>query len=262
MQDYRLDLDRALQLADVADTITIPIFRSNDLAISTKPDNTPVTKGDIEVEKQLSAIVAEQFKESYLGEEGTRMGGGNRAWTVDPIDGTKNFLRGMPIWATLIALSENGEVVAACMSAPALGRRWWAAKGLGAWTKDPDGHTRRLHVSGVTKLQNAFLLTASLSSWDKTRVGSAAVLELIKSAWRYRAVGDFFNYALIAEGAADICVESDPKAWDLAAPELILKEAGGTLWTNATEASQPGDPRIAIATNAHLEAAVRQALGL
>ena len=122
MGDYKLDLDHALQLADVADNITMRVYRSSDMSVKNKSDNSPVTQGDLEVEKELSQIVVEQFNENYVGEEGTRTGTGDRIWTVDPIDGTRNFVRGMPIWGTLIALAENGATSAAAVSAPALGR--------------------------------------------------------------------------------------------------------------------------------------------
>jgi histidinol-phosphatase len=260
MDDHKLDLDHALQLADVADNVTMRVYRTSDLKVTTKPDNTPVTKADLEVEKQLSEIVNEQFGDAFIGEEGTRIGEGNRIWMVDPVDGTKNFLRGMPVWGTLISLSENGETIAACVSAPALGRRWWAAKGLGAWTKDVDGTVRRLHVSGVENLSDAFVMTGTLHRWENSPIGLDRVLQLIKSAWRFRAPGDFFGHMLIAEGAGDIAIETGSKAWDVAAPALIIQEAGGTFWTDATQETEPHAPRLVIATNGKLEAAVRQAL--
>lgn len=257
-----LDLQHALQLADAADAITHRYFRSADLIVTAKPDATPVTQADLEVEKRLSSIVAQDFKEAFVGEEGTRIGSGGRIWTVDPIDGTKNFLRGMPVWATLIALSENGETVAAVVSAPALGRRWWATKGHGAFTRDVDGTERQIRVSAVTKPGDAFVLTASLFSWDKTSVGSDAVLGLIKQSWRNRAVGDFFNHMLVAEGAADVCIEPDLKAWDIAAPACIVTEAGGSVWSNAPANTPPGEPRIVITSNGLLETSVREQLKL
>jgi histidinol-phosphatase len=260
---YQLDLDHALQLADVADTITMPIYRSNDLQVTDKPDNTPVTKGDLEVEKQLSAIVTEQFKEGFYGEEGTHIDNSERVWTLDPIDGTKNFLRGLPIWATLISLAENGETVAAVVSAPALGRRWWAAKGLGAWTRDVDGLVRQIHVSKVPTISDAFLLGSTpLSDWDKTAASEQAVQQLFKEAWRWRLPGDMVNYMWVAEGAADACFEPHAKLWDVAAPRLIVLEAGGTFVADAKPDTPPEAERAILATNGHLEAYLRAALKL
>ena len=260
--DYSLDLQHALKLADIADSITHRYFRSTNLIVTAKPDTTPVTQADLEVEKRLSTIVSQDFKEAFVGEEGTRLGSGSRTWTVDPIDGTKNFMRGMPVWATLIALTEGEETVAAVVSAPALGRRWWAAKGQGAFTKDVDSTERKLQVSAVARLEDAFILTASLFSWDKTPVGSDAVLAFIKQSWRNRALGDFFNHMLVAEGSADVCIEPDLKAWDITAPALIVTEAGGSVWSKASATTPPGEPRIVITSNGLLEASVRKQLKL
>ena len=262
MSDYQTDLQHALYLADEADAITLKYYRSIDLQIATKLDKTPVTEGDLAVEKRLSNIVEEEFHESYLGEEGTRQSNGNRLWIVDPIDGTKNFMRRMPVWGTLIALTEDGETVAAVVSSPALGRRWWAAKGMGAWTRDPDGFERQIHVSKVSELSDAFFLTSTLFTWDTVPTGSDAVFELIKQIWRHRAVGDMFNYMLVAEGAADACAEPGIKQWDIEAPKLIVTEAGGSFWTSATPDMLASTPRTALATNGLLEAPIRKALKL
>jgi histidinol-phosphatase len=206
-------------------------------------------------------MVVDEFDEAFVGEEGTRLGSGTKTWIVDPIDGTKNFLRGMPVWATLIAVTDGDETLAAVVSAPALGRRWWAAKGEGAWTRDVDGTERRLHVSGVSSLDDAFLLHASLFSWDtSTSVGSSAIIALLSKAWRHRGIGDFFNYMLVAEGAADATLEGSPKLWDVAAPFLIVQEAGGTVWTNASADTLPEQPRITLATNGPLEPLIKPVL--
>ena len=156
------DLDHALLLADIADEITSQHYLSRGLVVHSKPDKTPVTEADTAVEKALSHTAVTKFGDSYLGEEGTRHSAGPKCWTVDPIDGTRNFLRGMPVWATLISVKEDGRTLAAVVSAPALGRRWWASEGHGAWTRDADGRARQLHVSSVATLENAFLLHASL----------------------------------------------------------------------------------------------------
>ncbi len=259
---YALDLEHALRLADTADSITMRYYRAVDLRVTTKPDETPVTQGDLETERALSRIVTSEYHEGYLGEEGIRTVKGKRLWVVDPIDGTKNFVRGMPVWATLLALIENDTVVVAAISAPALGRRWWASKGEGTWTRGVDGAVRRLNVSSIKEIANAFVLTGSLYEWDDVPTGLDALLELIKSASRHRAIGDFLNYMLVAEGGADVCTESKPKFWDIAAPSLIIAEAGGSLWTNATPDTSPDAPRIVVGSNGLLEIKVRQALKL
>jgi histidinol-phosphatase len=260
---HQTDLDHALQLADAADEITKKYYRSGDLNVTAKPDNTPVTDGDLAVEKRLRDIVTTEFHENYLGEEGARDGSGGRMWVVDPIDGTKNFMRGLPIWATLIALTDNGETVAAAVSSPALGRRWWAAKGLGAWTRDVDGTVRQLHVSGVSTIADSFLLTSTpLHAWDKTSSSEALVQKLLDAAWRWRAPGDMIKYMWVAEGAVDACFEPYAKLWDIEAPKLIITEAGGTFWTSADPDTPADTDRATLATNGPLEKSLRTALKL
>lgn len=260
IMSYRQDLERALHLADVADAITAKFYRSSTLSKSEKPDHTPVTEADLAVEETLSSIVTSDYGDGYLGEEGTDTQG-SRQWIIDPIDGTKNFIRHMPIWATLIALTENGNVVAATVSAPALGRRWWAAKGEGAWTKDVDGAVRQLQTSRVNTLSDAFILTSSLPYWDNTPASSDQIINLIKSVWRQRSLGDFLNYMMVAEGAADACLEAGTHSWDVAAPSLIVAEAGGEIWENSyTTGGQDTD--VFIATNGHLGKDVRNTLNL
>jgi len=254
---YQTDLDHALRLADEADGITMRYYRSASLQVRSKPDKTPVTQGDTETEERLRAIVVKEFNENYLGEEGAREGHGGRLWIVDPIDGTKNFMRSLPLWGSLIALMENGEAVAAVVSAPALGRRWWAAKGLGAWTKDVDG-VRQIHVSKVNDFAHTFLLTATpLHPWDRVAAGEAAVQKLLDSVWRWRAPGDLINYMWVAEGAADACFEPYAKQWDIEAPKLIVLEAGGTFYTDATAKTAPEDERAILASNGKLDKRLR-----
>ncbi len=263
MTDYANELKQAHRLADIADKIALQFYRSADLQIKTKPDTTPVTQADTEIEQVLSDIVLNEFGDAYLGEEGIRQTAkSGRTWVVDPIDGTKNFLRTMPFWAELIALCEGNVPVVAVVSAPALGRRWWAAKGDGSRTRDVDGTERALRVSQVAKLEDAFLLHSSIFKWDQTPVGSAAVLKLINSVWRERSPGDFLNYMLVAEGAADGCFEDGPKRWDLDAPSLIVTEAGGTFWSSANSETPAEDKRSAIASNGLIQQAVRDALNL
>jgi histidinol-phosphatase len=260
------DLNNALRLADIADEISSHYFMSSKLTVNTKPDMSPVTEADIAVEKALSQIVREEFKDGYLGEEGTREGGANkRTWIIDPIDGTKNFMRGMPIWGSLIALLDGEETIVGVVSCPALGRRWWAGKGMGSFTQDVDGTTRELHVSGVDKLENTFVLFSnSQDDWDKrVKEGMTdSVRKLLSKVWRERGVGDMFNYMLVAEGAADVCFEAYCKQWDIEAPKLIVTEAGGQFWTNATPQTKPDEDRATVATNGKLHEIVLKELGL
>jgi histidinol-phosphatase len=263
MNNSPSDLDKAQRLADVADKVTKKYYLSSKLVITTKPDTSPVTQADTETEQALRVIVHKEFHDAYLGEEGAReQSTTDRIWVVDPIDGTRNYLRGMPVWATLIALSAKDGPLTAVVSAPALGRRWWAARGEGAFTRDVDGTIRKLHVSGVRKIEDASLLHSSLFSWDKVPTGSAAVLSLLSQAWRHRALGDFFNYMLIAEGAAEACFEPNLKRWDIEAPALIVTEAGGSVWTAATPETPAEQPRAAIASNGRLQTQILTALHL
>jgi len=206
------DLDFALGLADLADSISLARFRSADLHVETKPDLTPVTDADRAVERALrERIAAERPGEGVLGEEEGDDGTAVR-WVVDPIDGTRNFSRGLPVWATLIALEREGELAAAVVSAPALGRRWWAARGAGAFA---DGEPIR--VSAVAELADASV-SCSLGS-DLVRVEPLV--------WHARGLGDFWQHVLVAEGALDAAVDTQLSLWDSAAVELVVLEAGG-----------------------------------
>lgn len=224
----RADLDFALRLADVADAITTERFRAADLHVTRKPDRTPVTDADTAVEDALRAVLAEERPaDALLGEErGGEVPTTGRGWVIDPIDGTKNFSRGMPAWATLIALIVQGAPVVGVASAPALGRRWWAAKGLGAWTADaPGSPPRRIRVSGVTELADAYLSTTDF----RLLTPRERWLNLADACWETRAFGDFWQHCLVAEGVVDIAVEPAASAWDLAAVVPIVAEAGGRL---------------------------------
>ena len=226
MTDHDHDLALALSLADTADAITMARFLAADLTVTTKPDLTPVSDADRSVEAQIRDIVAGlRPGDAVLGEEYGETGGGARRWIVDPIDGTKNFVRGVPVWATLIALEVDGEVTVGVVSAPALHRRWWAARGSGAWTGNATS-ARRLSVSSVGALSDAFLSYASIGGWDE--IGRAAQFEaLLAKVWRTRAFGDFWSHMLVAEGAVDIACEPEVSVWDLAALSVIVEEAGG-----------------------------------
>jgi histidinol-phosphatase len=208
------DLDFALSLADDADALSLPRFRAVDLHVETKPDLTPVTDADRAVERALRERIArERPGEGVLGEEEGDDGGDIR-WILDPIDGTKNFSRGIPVWATLIALERDGEIVCGVASAPALGHRWWAARGEGAYR---DGE--RLHVSKIARLEEATVSCAYARDL-------ARLEDVVQHA---RGFGDFWQHMLVAEGAVDIAVDAALARWDVAALEPIVTEAGGRL---------------------------------
>ena len=220
------DLSLALALADAADEVTMARFLAQDLAVETKPDATPVTDADRAVERAVRELLGQRRPgDSVLGEEYGTSGDGPRRWVVDPVDGTKNFVRGVPVWATLIALMEADEVYVGVVSAPALGRRWWASRGQGAWTSMLGGEPRRLRVSGVADLADASFSYSSLHGWEGA--GRAGLLELEGMVWRSRGYGDFWQYALVAEGAVDAAAEPEVSLWDLAALAVLVEEAGG-----------------------------------
>ena len=224
------DLTLALMLADRSDALTSARFGALDLRIDTKPDLTPVTDADRAVETNLREVLArERPHDSIVGEEF----GGNttftgRQWIIDPIDGTKNFVRGVPVWATLIALLEDGVPVVGAVSAPALQRRWWAAHGQGAFVAVNGAPPRRLSVSSVAELNSASLSFSSLSGWAQRGLRERFIA-LTDAVWRVRAFGDFLSYCLVAEGAVDIAAEPEVSVWDLAALDILVREAGGTL---------------------------------
>lgn len=225
------DLGLALELADVADSMTLERFRAEDLVVENKPDLTPVSEADRAVERTIREMLAKSRpRDMVLGEEyGTgeeAREGGARRWIVDPIDATKNYVRGIPVWATLLAMEEGGEIAVSAVSAPALHRRWWAARGQGAFMTDGVGEQRRLRVSGVGELAHAQLSFAGFEEWEEKGLLDA-LLELGRRCWRTRAFGDFWGYMLVAEGAVEIACEPVVELWDLAAPMLIVEEAGG-----------------------------------
>jgi histidinol-phosphatase len=218
------DLAVAQRLADAADEITMSRFLASDLVVDRKPDRSPVTDADTAVEDTVREILAELLPDDeILGEErGGHLGSG-RTWILDPIDGTKNFLRGNPVWATLIALVDGGEPVVGVVSSPAMPRRWWASAGGGAWLGD-----RRLRVSGVASLADAYLSTTDLGSWT-TYQSREMYLGLVDACWESRAFGDFWQHVLVAEGSLDLAAEPIVNAWDLAAVQVVVTEAGGRL---------------------------------
>lgn len=252
------DLALALALAADADRISLDRFRALDLVVTTKPDRTPVTDADQAVERSIrSGIEAARPADSILGEEYGSQGSGSRQWIIDPIDGTANFLRGVPIWGTLISLAVGGVPIVGVVSAPALGKRWWAAAGHGAWGQEAGGAPRALRVSGVGDLADASLSYNSLAGWD----GAGRLDHLIalhRSVWRSRAIGDMWAYMLLAEGALDIVGEFDLQPYDMAALIPIVEEAGGRFTSADGEAGPWGGS--ALATNGLLHGAALAAV--
>ncbi|MCY1683187.1 histidinol-phosphatase [Kocuria sp. SL71] len=224
---YTDDLRLAHVLADTVDSLTMARFRSQELQVETKPDLTPVTDADRDAEQLIRAQLARvRNRDSVLGEEFGTTGSGSRQWVVDPIDGTKNFVRGVPVWATLIAMIDDGVPVVGLVSAPALQRRWWAGAGTGAWAGRSLAKAERLSVSSVGRLEDASLSYSSLSGW-KDRGRRDDFLELTDRVWRTRAYGDFWSYCLVAEGTVDLAAEPELNLYDMAALVPIVEEAGG-----------------------------------
>ena len=221
------DLAIALELAGAADAITSARFRSSDLVVNSKPDRTPVTDADTAVEDMVRARLATLCPgDAVAGEERGGEIGAGRTWVLDPIDGTKNFLRGVPAWATLIALVVDGVPVVGVASAPALGRRWWASAGEGAWASGPGQSPVRLAVSAVASIGDAYLSTTHLGSWVEYH-SREAYLRLVDACWENRAFGDFWQHCLVAEGVIDVAAEAIVNPWDVAALQVLVEEAGG-----------------------------------
>ncbi len=257
------DLSLALAIASDTDLVALERFRAQDLVIESKPDATPVTDADRAVEQPVrQRIAASRPGDSVLGEEygGTAALEG-RQWIVDPIDGTKNFLRGVPIWGTMIALAIDGMPVVGVVSAPALRRRWWGARGLGAWGQDThlgaETEPARLTVSAVAELAGASVSHGSLQVFDEEgRLDGLVALS--RKVWRTRSYGDVWQYMLVAEGLVDAVVEFDLKPHDVAAHIPIIEEAGGRF-TSATGESGPWGGS-AIATNGLLHGAILESM--
>jgi histidinol-phosphatase len=224
---YDDDLRLAHVIADQVDGLTTDRFKAADLSVDTKPDLTPVTDADLAAEQLVrSQLKRTRPRDAVVGEEMDDTGHGPRRWVVDPIDGTKNFVRGVPVWATLFALVDEGEPVLGVVSAPALSRRWWAATGSGAWSGRSLSSAKRLQVSQVSRLADASLSYSSLAGWeDQERLRT--FLDLTRQCWRTRAYGDFWSYMLVAEGAVDIACEPELSLHDMAALVPIVTEAGG-----------------------------------
>ena len=235
----------ALELADLADSISLARVRAADLRVEDKPDLTPVSDADRAVEDALrAAIAAARPRDAILGEELGSSGKADTVWVIDPIDGTRTYVRGIPIWATLIAFERKGQLVASVASAPALGRRWWASRGGGAFA---DGSAIR--VSGIRRIEDATFCYTSARSFARAGLGEP-FLELAARSWVERGFGDFWMHMLVAEGAADIAIDASLERWDVAAVELIVEEAGGRVTDLRGEPHRPGEP--ALSTNGAL----------
>lgn len=257
--NFSADLELALELADIADAISLNRFQALDLKIETKPDRSPVTDADRAVEQAIKARLAEAAPaDAIIGEEFGNSGSAKRTWIIDPIDGTANFMRGVPVWATLIALSIDGKATVSVVSAPAMGRRWWAAPDVGAHTREIDGKNRKLAVSGIADLEHASLSYNNLQLWDRAGKLSQLV-ELSRKIWRTRAFGDFWSYMLLAEGAIDIVAEHDLKIYDIAALVPIVELAGGKFSDLSGELTE--ESSSVLATNGKLHAFAKAALG-
>lgn len=231
MSDYHDDLRLAHVLADAADAATMDRFKALDLKVETKPDMTPVSEADKAAEELIRGqLQRARPRDAVLGEEYGSEGAGPRRWVIDPIDGTKNYVRGVPVWATLISLMVHGpggyHPVVGVVSAPALGRRWWAAQGSGAYTGRSLSSATRLQVSRVGRMEDASFAYSSLSGWEE-RGKLPGFLDLTRNCWRTRGYGDFWPYMMVAEGSVDICAEPELSLWDMAANVVIVEEAGG-----------------------------------
>lgn len=252
------DLDLALELLSLADGISMARFRARDLVVESKPDLTPVTEADRAVERAIrERLAGARPGDTVLGEEYGSQPGGGRRWIIDPIDGTQGYVRGLPVWATLLALEEAGEVVLGAVSAPALGRRWWAHRGAGAHGLEAGEHDsggpRRLRVSGVGELADAQLSFGGFEEWDE--IGRLdALVSLGRRCWRTRAFGDFWSYMLLAEGTLDVALDPVASLWDLAAMQVIVEEAGGRFSDLSGRRTASGGS--AVATNGRLHDAV------
>jgi histidinol-phosphatase len=220
--DHASDLALAHELCDAADAITTARFRAHDLHVETKPDLTPVSEADRAVETEIRDRLARVHPaDAILGEEHGTTGDADRRWIIDPIDGTKSYVRGVPVWATLLALEVGGELVLGVVSAPALGRRWWATAGGGAFA---DGDP--IQASDVHELGDAQLCFANFKDWESQGLADA-MLDLSRRVWRAVGFGDFWGHMLVAEGAAEVMIEPELALWDVAALRPIVTEAGG-----------------------------------
>jgi len=257
--DYTDDLRLAHVLADDADSLTAARFKAIDLHVMSKPDLSPVTDADEDVEQGIRRTLSRvRSRDAVVGEEQGTSGHSQRRWVIDPIDGTKNYVRGVPVWATLIALVVDDEVVLGVVSAPQLQRRWWASTGNGAWTGRSLLKATRCQVSDVRRLEDASFSYSSLHGWDQ-RGRLDDFLSLSRRCWRTRAYGDFWSYMLLAEGAVDIAAEPELELYDMAALDVIVREAGGRF--SALDGNDGPFGADALASNGHLHEAALAFLG-
>lgn len=248
------DLRLAHLLADNADSITMSRFKATDLEVSAKPDMTEVTDADVAVEDAIRRTLATaRPRDAVHGEERADTGHGPRRWVIDPIDGTRNYVRGVPVWATLIALMEGDTVVVGVVSAPALNRRWYAAEGMGAFAGKTLMNSHRISVSAVAEVADASMSYSSIDGWITSGHGQPFV-DLLRDCWRTRAYGDFWSYMLVAEGAVDIACEPELALHDMAALDVVVREAGGRFG-NVEGADGPVGPGC-LATNGLLHETV------
>lgn len=253
MTKFSEDLRFALMLAETADSISFPRFRAADLRIDTKPDHTFVTDADTAVEHAIRAeIESQRPNDAFFGEETGKSADASRTWIIDPIDGTSNFLRGVPNWATLIALEVAGAPRIGVVSMPALDTRWWSEIGSGAWKQVAGSEPTQIHVSGIHDLEHASLSFQSIEQWENAGYLDE-LLTLRRAVWRDRAYGDAWSYMALAEGLLEIVGEFDVKPYDLAAHVPIVREAGGTFTDIAGHASAWNGS--ALATNGGVHAA-------
>ncbi len=257
-QSYLDDLRLAHMMADNADSLTMSRFKALDLKVDAKPDLTPVSDADVAVEDAIRrTLKTARPRDAVHGEEREDTGWGPRRWVIDPIDGTANFVRGVPVWATLIGLMVEGRVVVGVVSAPALGRRWWASAGGGAFTGKTLLQGNPCRVSEVGSIDDSSLSYSSVHGWVDSGRGQQFV-DLMRGCWRTRAYGDFWSYMLVAEGSVDIATEPELALHDMAALDVIVREAGGRF-TNLDGADGVDGPG-AIATNGLLHDAVVEQL--
>jgi histidinol-phosphatase len=258
IDNWDSDLQLALDLADAADEVAMRHYLSADLHVETKPDQTPVTEADKGTEQVIRAGLQQQRSDDVVwGEEFGGEGEADRRWIVDPIDGTKNYVRGVPIWCTLIGLQSGDEFVVGVASAPAMGRRWWASTGRGAWTRDVNHRVRRLSCSGISQISDASFSYSDEEYW-RERGSYGGLRQLVDQSWRTRAYGDFLSHVLVAEGAVDIAAEPALMPWDMAALIPIVTESGGKI--TDFEGQAPLFGGCAVTTNNHLHDAVLSVL--
>jgi histidinol-phosphatase len=256
--ELRRWLELAMAACDEADAVALEHFR-RDLQIETKPDRTLVTQADTAIERRIRQRISDTFpRHGLVGEEyGVEAGDAPIRWYIDPIDGTHNFVRGVPLFGTLLAVERDGELQVAVLSAPALDERWWAYRGGGAWASRGGGEPRRIQVSRVSALGDAQILYGSAR--DIVASGRAPGFNgLLRDVWRERCFGDFWGYALVAEGAAEAMIEVGLKSWDAAAPTVLIEEAGGRV-TDFT-GRRDIEAGTIVASNGRLHATVRARL--